>query len=102
LWQYFLVSNRIRSPIASIAQDAAESSLLEHATLVGLVVFNSGITLVGHALGIGSSYLYAIGSVSGLMALLLNDYVLRNKSKGLHLVTYIVGQVREALILGAP
>ncbi|GAA5912605.1 hypothetical protein JCM8208_004787 [Rhodotorula glutinis] len=98
LWQYFLVSNRVRSPIATVAQDAAESSLLEHATLVGLVIFNSGITLVGHALGVGSSYLYAIGSVSGLAALLVNDYILCNKSRGLHLVTYVIGQSLPLLI----
>lgn len=97
LWQYVFASNRIRSPIATLAQDRAESALLEHASLVGLVVFNSGFTLVGHALGVGSSYLYAIGSVSGLAALLLNDYVLHTKNKGLHLATYVVGQVRRTL-----
>ncbi|BGP44460.1 hypothetical protein JCM10450v2_000274 [Rhodotorula kratochvilovae] len=98
LWQYFFVSNRIRSPIATIAQDDAESSLLEHASLVGIVVFDTALTLIGHTLGVGSSYLYAIGATSSLGALLVNDYVLRSKSKSLHLLTYIVGQSLPLLI----
>ncbi|GAA6054771.1 hypothetical protein JCM3770_000935 [Rhodotorula araucariae] len=98
LWQYFFVSNRIRSPIATIPQDEAESSLIEHASLVGIVVFDAGILLLGHTLGVGSIYLYAIGAASSLTALLINDYAMRNKSRSLHLVTYVVGQSLPLLV----
>ncbi|GAA6059342.1 hypothetical protein JCM10212_003240 [Sporobolomyces blumeae] len=102
LYQYFLVSNRLRSPIATVAQDESESALLEHSGLVGLVMYYTAILLVGHALGVGSSYLFAIGASGSLLALVLNDYALRRAApeddKGLHLATYVVGQALPILL----
>ncbi|GEM06060.1 endoplasmic reticulum metallopeptidase [Rhodotorula toruloides] len=98
LYQYFFVSNRIRQPIARVAQDAADSALIEHASLVSQVVYNTAVTLIGHALGVGSSYLIALGAASSLLALIVNDYVLRRHSTGLHLATYVIGQSLPLLI----
>ncbi|KAJ8297177.1 putative endoplasmic reticulum metallopeptidase 1 [Rhodotorula toruloides] len=98
LYQYFFVSNRIRQPVATVAQDAADSALIEHASLVSQVVYNTAVTLIGHALGVGSSYLIALGAASSLLALVINDYVLRRHSTGLHLATYVIGQSLPLLI----
>ncbi|BGP28517.1 hypothetical protein JCM10296v2_000252 [Rhodotorula toruloides] len=98
LYQYFFVSNRIRQPIATVAQDAADSALIEHASLVSQVVYNTAVTLIGHALGVGSSYLIALCAASSLLALVINDYVLRRHSIGLHLATYVIGQSLPLLI----
>ncbi|GAA5858742.1 hypothetical protein JCM8547_004967 [Rhodosporidiobolus lusitaniae] len=102
LSQYFLLSNRIRSRLATLRQDAAESSLLEHATLVGLVVYYTLALLAGHAAGIGSSYLFAIGAVSALAALVVNDYVIypgeKTGRKKVHLVSYVIGQALPLLL----
>ena len=96
LWQYFFVANRVRSPIATIPQDAAESALLEHASLVGQTIYNTAVTLLAHSLGVGSAYLFATSAVSNLLALIVNDYILRRKSRGLHLMTYVIGQARSS------
>ncbi|GAA5932298.1 hypothetical protein JCM1841_005187 [Sporobolomyces salmonicolor] len=98
LWQYFFVSNRVRSPVATVAQDAAESALLEHAVLVGLLIYYTAIMMIGHTLGIGSTYLCAIGCVATLVALVLNDYVLKRGEKGVHLATYVVGETLPLLL----
>ncbi|GJN92127.1 hypothetical protein Rhopal_005157-T1 [Rhodotorula paludigena] len=98
LWQYFFVANRVRSPVATIAQDRAESGLLEHASLVGTLVFSTSLVVLGHAAGIGSSYLHAVGGCSSLLALLLNDYVLHRESRSVHLLTYILGQSLPLLV----
>lgn len=99
LAQYFLVSNRVRSRLPTLSLDATESSLLEHASLVGLVVYYTSMLVLGHALGVGSSYLFAIGSVSALSALVVNDYVIypgrKEGEKQVHLAAYVVGQVRR-------
>lgn len=50
-----VVSNFIRTPFAKPDVEDAESSLLEHAALVGQVVHYSVATLAGHAAGVGSS-----------------------------------------------
>lgn len=94
-WQYFCVANRVRSPIATIAQDAAESALLEHASLVGQTIYNTGLTLFAHSLGVGSAYLFATSALSNLLALIANDYFLRRDPRGLHLFTYVIGEVRQ-------
>lgn len=106
LYQYFFVSNRLRSRLATVAQDRSESSLLEHASLVGLVVYYTVCMLVGHGVGIGSSYLFAIGSVGSLLALCFNDYIVERgaraphdgRDKSVHLASYIVGQVLPILL----
>ncbi|GAA5923073.1 uncharacterized protein JCM15063_003520 [Sporobolomyces koalae] len=103
VYQYFLVSNRLRSRLATVAQDRAESSLLEHSSLVGLVVYYTVFMLLGHALGVGSSYLFAIGSVGSLLALCFNDYVLApqreaDSGRSVHLATYMVGQVMPIML----
>lgn len=98
LWQYFFVANRVRSPIATIPQDAAESALLEHASLVGQTIYNTAVTLFAHSLGVGSAYLFATSAVSNLVALIVNDYILRRKSRGLHLMTYVIGQSLPLLV----
>ncbi|GAA5899500.1 Pff1p [Sporobolomyces salmoneus] len=102
LYQYFFVSNRLRSPLATIAQDRSESSLLEHSSLVGLVIYYTTFMLLGHAAGVGSSYLFAIGSAGSLLALCLNDYVLHRdqgrEEKSVNLITYIAGQILPILL----
>jgi hypothetical protein len=54
--------------------------------------------LIGHAAGVASSYLFAIGSVSMLSAVVVNDCVLypgrRGGGKQVHLAAYAVGEVR--------
>lgn len=50
-----VISNFVRTPFATPALDEAESSLLEHANLVGQVVHYSALTLIGHAAGMGSA-----------------------------------------------
>jgi hypothetical protein len=97
VYQYFLVSNRLRSPLATITQDRAESSLLEHSSLVGLVIYYTTFMLLGHAAGVGSSYLFAVGSAGSLLALCFNDYVLKRKET-VHLATYVVGQVLPIML----
>ncbi|BGP12418.1 hypothetical protein JCM10213v2_000334 [Rhodosporidiobolus nylandii] len=96
----YLLSNRVRSSLATVAQDAAESSLLEHASLVGLVVYYTGALLAGHAMGVGSSYLFAIGAGSTLLALLVNDYLVfgEEKRKRVHLSAYVIGQSLPLLL----
>lgn len=58
--------------------------------------------LLGHALGVGSSYLFAIGSIGSLAALCINDYILQSHQpiheKGLNLVSYVVGQVLPIML----
>jgi len=102
LYQYFFVSNRLRSPLTTVTQDIAESSLLEHSSLVGLNIYYTTFMLLGHALGVGSSYLFAIGSIGSLAALCVNDYLLQRHQpiheKGLNLVSYLVGQVLPIML----
>ncbi|GAA6002746.1 hypothetical protein JCM10207_007655 [Rhodosporidiobolus poonsookiae] len=100
LWQYFFLSNRIRSPLATLAQDTFESSLLEHAALVGHVVYFTGSLLAGHALGVGSSYLFGVGALSTLFALVVNDYVLNRgrENKQVHLAAYVIGEALPILL----
>ncbi|GAA5907624.1 hypothetical protein JCM6882_004426, partial [Rhodosporidiobolus microsporus] len=102
LTQYLLLSNRLRSPLATLARDAEESSRLEHASLVGLVVYYTLALLAGHAAGVGSSYLFAVGAAGSLLALVVNDYVLYPGRKGaekkVHLATYVVGQALPLLL----
>ncbi|GAA6040391.1 hypothetical protein JCM8097_007592 [Rhodosporidiobolus ruineniae] len=101
LIQYLLLSNGLRSRLPTVAQDAAESSLLEHASLVGLLVYYTVVLLVGHSLGVGSSYLFAIGAVSTLAALVVNDYVFerdQKERKKVHLATYVIGQSLPLLL----
>ncbi|GAA5877205.1 hypothetical protein JCM16303_006201 [Sporobolomyces ruberrimus] len=102
VFQYFLVSNRLRSPLATIAQDRAESDLLEHSSLVGLVLYYTVMMLIGHAAGVGSSYLFAIGSVGSLLALCFNDYLIyRNQpkfEKSINLASYVVGQALPIML----
>jgi len=102
LYQYFFVSNRLRSPLTTVTQDIAESSLLEHSSLVGLNIYYTTFMLLGHALGVGSSYLFAIGSIGSLAALCINDYLLQRHQpvheKGLSLVSYLVGQVLPIML----
>ncbi|GAA5994045.1 hypothetical protein JCM5350_000059 [Sporobolomyces pararoseus] len=108
VYQYFLVSNRIRSPLTTVVQDRSESSLLEHAALVGLVIYYTTFMLIGHSVGIGSSYLFAIGSIGSLLALCFNDYLLqrpkqeeggvRSRTVSINLLSYLVGQVLPILL----
>ncbi|GAA5972745.1 hypothetical protein JCM11641_003001 [Rhodosporidiobolus odoratus] len=96
----YVLSNRIRSPLPTLQQDASESSLLEHASLVGLVVYYTGALLAGHALGVGSSYLFAIGAVGALVALVVNDYIVmgERRDKKVHLMVYVIGQSLPLLL----
>lgn len=94
------IGSLTRTKGASPAQARIESGLLEHATLVGQVVYYSALTLIGHAAGIGSSYLFATSAFASLVALVLNDYVLKRNSQAreLHLATYVIGQVSPLLL----
>lgn len=60
------------------------------------MVYNSVFLIVGHSLGIGSSYLFALGSIAALSALIVNDYILKRGSRSVHLAAYFVGQVRRS------
>ncbi|KDE09627.1 hypothetical protein MVLG_00034 [Microbotryum lychnidis-dioicae p1A1 Lamole] len=94
------IAKRVRTHGASPALEAHESSLLEHATLMGQLIYSTVILCLGHALGVGSSYLYAVALVSNLTALVVNDYVLTSgPEREVHLATYFFQQVL-GLILG--
>jgi len=95
-----VISRIVRTKGASPTQERIESALLEHATLVSQAVYYSGATLVGHAAGIGSSYLFALHAVASLGALIINDYVLKrdSRAKELHLATYVIGQISPLLL----
>ncbi|ORY69282.1 hypothetical protein BCR35DRAFT_319080 [Leucosporidium creatinivorum] len=97
LFQRFL-SSLTRTTFATPALVAAESSLLEHATLVGQLIHYTALLLVGHAAGVGSSYLFAIAVVASIAALGVNDYVLRPKGRRVHLATYVVLQLAPLLL----
>ncbi|GAA5957518.1 hypothetical protein JCM3765_001166 [Sporobolomyces pararoseus] len=112
VFQYFFISNRLRSPLTTLVQDRSESSLLEHSSLVGLLIYYTTFMLLGHSVGIGSSYLFAIGSIGSLLALCFNDYVLvrqpqpqhqqragaASRSVSINLMTYLVGQILPILL----
>lgn len=87
------LSSVIRTTLADPLIELAESSLLEHATLIGQLVYYTTLLLVGHALGVGSSYLLAIQVVALLAALIINDYILKPRGRSVHLATYVVLQV---------
>ncbi|SCZ90186.1 BZ3500_MvSof-1268-A1-R1_Chr1-3g01827 [Microbotryum saponariae] len=94
------IAKRVRTHGASPALEAHESSLLEHATLMGQLIYSTVILCLGHALGVGSSYLYAVAMVSNLTALVVNDYVLTSgPEREVHLATYFFQQVL-GLVLG--
>jgi hypothetical protein len=94
-----VIAGFVRTPNTSPLLEAQESSLLEHATLVGQVVYYSILLLVGHSLGIASSYLFALLAVATLSALLFNDYALqRGGSRTIHLAAYFVGQISPLLL----
>ena len=90
-----VISFAIRTPNASPALHASESSLLEHSTLVGQAVYYSVALLVGHAFKIAASYLFALSAISSLGAIILNDYVLGRKGRDIHLAAYFIGQVSD-------
>ncbi|GAA5843912.1 hypothetical protein JCM11251_002246 [Rhodosporidiobolus azoricus] len=100
LTQYTLLSNPVRSRLPTLPQDAAESSLLEHASLVSLIIYYTLALLAGHAAGIGSSYLFAVGAVGTLVALVVNDYGFQaeTREKKVHLATYVIGQALPLLL----
>ncbi|KAI5479232.1 endoplasmic reticulum metallopeptidase [Pseudohyphozyma bogoriensis] len=77
------LSNFIRTPFASDIIDLQENSLLEHAAMVGQVVYYTLATVVGHAFGLGSTYLSALTGTSVLVALLVNDYVIKRGSRSM-------------------
>lgn len=87
------LSNFVRTPYAPPSLAVEESAMLEHATLMGQAVFYSTVTLVGHSFGVGSSYLSALSATAALVAVLVNDYILKRDSRTLHLATYVIGQV---------
>ncbi|SCV68329.1 BQ2448_450 [Microbotryum intermedium] len=94
------IAKRVRTHGASPALEAHESSLLEHATLMGQLIYSTIVLCLGHALGIGSSYLYAIALVANLSAVVVNDYVLTSgPEREVHLATYFLQQV-PGLVLG--
>ncbi|KAM0755633.1 hypothetical protein T439DRAFT_320338 [Meredithblackwellia eburnea MCA 4105] len=92
------ISNLYRTPFATPAQELQESSLLEHAALVGQVVHYALLTLLGHSVGLGSSYLFGVCSLQSIVALLLNDYVLSPGQRRVHLLTYFFGQASPLLL----
>ncbi len=94
------IAKAVRTKGASPAQARIESGLLEHATLVGQVIYYSAMTLIGHSAGIGSSYLFATSAFASLTALVVNDYILKRSSpaRELHLATYAIGQVSPLLL----
>lgn len=73
--------------------EAVESSTLEHASLLGQLVYYTSMMMLGHTLGIGSSYLFAIGVVALVSAIGVNDYVLCRGERRVHLSTYVILQV---------
>jgi hypothetical protein len=77
--------------------EVVESSAVEHASLVGQLIHYTATMMLGHTLGIGSSYLFAIGVVALVSAIGLNDYVLCRRERRIHLATYVILQVRLPL-----
>ncbi|KAL8286292.1 hypothetical protein RQP46_004780 [Phenoliferia psychrophenolica] len=93
-----VISNFVRTPFASAQLEEAESALLEHANLVGMVVHCSAATLIGHASGLGSSYLFALSGGAALLTLVVNDYLLKRGERSVHLGAYFVGQLSPLLL----
>lgn len=78
-------------------------SSLEHATLIGQLIYYTTLLLIGHSFGIGSSYLFALAVFTSILAIVVNDYVLSPRKKNgeerkVHLATYVVLQISPLLL----
>ncbi|KAK4701094.1 hypothetical protein P7C70_g5142, partial [Phenoliferia sp. Uapishka_3] len=93
-----IISNFVRTAYASPEVDKAESALLEHAALVGQTIHYSALTVLGHACGLGSSYLFVLSGGSALITLVVNDYVLKRGKRGVSLGAYFLGQLSPLLL----
>ena len=87
------VSKRLRTPRAPSALEAAESAMLEHAQLLGFLISFTLTAIVGHTLGVGSTYLLGLGVSSVLVTVIFNDYILRPGKRQVHLASYLLGMV---------
>jgi MFS family permease len=81
-------SNRLRS--------GNDDHVLSHATLSGLIALNGITSVLGAYFNIGAAYLPAIGLVSMLLSLMINDFILApitGKRGHLHLPMYLAALV---------
>jgi len=80
----------------NLLKKSGDGHVLSHATLSGLMALNGIVSVVGAYLDIGTAYLPAIGLVSMLSSLIINDLILApisGKRAHLHLPMYIAGLV---------
>ncbi|KAM0793486.1 hypothetical protein ACM66B_000927 [Microbotryomycetes sp. NB124-2] len=92
------VSKRLRTPRATPTLEAVESAMLEHAQLLGFLISFTCTAVLGHSLGVGSTYLLGLGVTSVLVTIIVNDYVLRPGKGQVHLAAYLVGMFVPMLL----
>ncbi|KNZ47382.1 hypothetical protein VP01_643g2 [Puccinia sorghi] len=81
---------------SNLLKKSGDGHVLSHATLSGLMALNGIVSVVGAYLDIGTAYLPAIGLVSMLSSLIINDLILApisGKRAHLHLPMYIAALV---------